>query len=116
MILKSGSFFRINKITHVLSVIEKEELIDLSQRNVHHKIIDAIDKKDFNILKHFEEASNFINSAVENGNILIHCAAGISRSAACLIAYYIKFWNKSIEEALEMIRLNWWVNPNPGFI
>jgi protein-tyrosine phosphatase len=28
---------------------------------------------------HFEEAGKFINEALKNGNILVHCAAGISR-------------------------------------
>ena len=41
-------------------------------------------------MAHFDRVKQFINSAMENeGRVLIHCRAGISRSATLLIAYLI---------------------------
>lgn len=53
----------------------------------------------------------------ENRNILIHCFAGISRSASGLIVYMIKEIGYTYQKALEICqRLRKEVYPNKGFI
>jgi protein-tyrosine phosphatase len=46
---------------------------------ITHKIIKAFDLPTYKMAPHFEDAYQFIRGAMQNGNILIHCAAGISR-------------------------------------
>ena len=46
---------------------------------INHKIISAFDIPTYKMAPHFEEAFKFIDDALKNGNILVHCAAGISR-------------------------------------
>ena len=51
-------------------------------------IDDTLDTSNGNLIKHFPEGFKFIDSAIENnGKILVHCHAGISRSPAFVIGY-----------------------------
>ena len=47
----------------------------------------------------------------------MHCFAGVSRSATFVIAYVMKYCNKSFEEALKIAKNSRSVvNPNPSFV
>lgn len=46
---------------------------------ITHKTINAFDLPSYKMTPHFEEAFQFIYDALKKGNILVHCAAGISR-------------------------------------
>ena len=46
---------------------------------INHKVINAFDIPSYKMTPHFEEAFKFIEDALSRGNILVHCAAGISR-------------------------------------
>jgi protein-tyrosine phosphatase len=46
---------------------------------INHKVINAFDMPSYKMTPHFEEAFQFISNALKKGNILVHCAAGISR-------------------------------------
>ena len=47
------------------------------------------------IIRYFESSFAFIDEHLESGNVLIHCFAGVSRSATILAAYLMrkKGWN-----------------------
>lgn len=64
-----------------------------------------------------EIAYHFINNAVEEkANILVHCMAGISRSASLLIYFFMKKYNLNYVDAEKILRdRRPIVNPNPGF-
>lgn len=66
------------------------------------------------IYKHFNDCINFINQS--NENILIHCYAGVSRSATITIAY-IMFQNKlSFSDAFCIVKnKRKFICPNVGF-
>lgn len=69
-----------------------------------------------NIKQYFIPAINFINSALKNnGNIYIHCRAGVSRSATILLAYLIHS-GLSMKDALNYVNSKRdIINPNKGF-
>ena len=46
---------------------------------ITHKTINCFDIPTYKMTPHFEEAYQFIKNGLERGNILVHCAAGISR-------------------------------------
>jgi protein-tyrosine phosphatase len=52
----------------------------------------------------------------ENGHVLVHCAAGMSRSPTVVIAYLMKVHRKSLREAFAYVRSKRFVSPNYGFM
>lgn len=46
---------------------------------MNHKIVNAFDIPTYKMTPHFEECYQFIRDALDRGNMLVHCAAGISR-------------------------------------
>lgn len=66
----------------------------------------AEDLYTYDISQHFEEAISFIEDQTRLGrNVLVHCHAGVSRSAAILAAFLIRNRRCSAEEAITFIRL-----------
>ena len=66
-------------ITKVLSLIERFRIPKYKESdNIKHKVILIDDSIQQNIIKYFGECLNFIKG---EENILVHCAAGSSRSA-----------------------------------
>ena len=49
------------------------------------------------------------------GGVLVHCAAGRSRSATVVAAHLMQDEHLSAEEAIDDIRQKWWIWPNVGF-
>jgi len=53
----------------------------------------------------------------ENKGVLVHCRAGVSRSASIVIAYLMKYHNLSFSQAQNYLRSKRpIINPNAGFI
>eukprot|EP00037_Helgoeca_nana_P024890 m.267078 g.267078 ORF g.267078 m.267078 type:complete len:359 (-) comp26778_c0_seq1:9284-10360(-) len=58
-----------------------------------------------NLPSHFDEAFGFIDSAKESGGkVMIHCTAGISRSAAIAIAYLMSAKRMSVTDAYGYVK------------
>lgn len=70
-----------------------------------------------NILQHFDSIFDFIDQhRVDKGVVLVHCAAGVSRSAAVCIGYVMHTMGVPYEQALEHVQKRRQViNPNAGF-
>jgi len=70
-----------------------------------------------NLLLHLDEGVDFIRAAVAaKGIILVHCNAGMSRSASFVIAYLIRELGYSFEDALVFSRSKREkIFPNTGF-
>ena len=63
-----------------------------------------------------DEVADMIKEGVEKGGILVHCMAGVSRSATCVIAYLMREHKHSLRSALELVRSKRpIVCPNYGF-
>ena len=54
-------------------------------------------------------------AAAAGGRILVHCAAGASRSAAIVCAWVMREQRVGYDEALNLVRTKRWVQPNAGF-
>jgi len=84
---------------------------------LHIKIADEMDTK---ICDYFDEALCFIHNIIGNNNssnrILVHCEAGISRSATIVIAYLMKYHHKSLKSAYNFVKqCKSNVGPNKNF-
>lgn len=70
-----------------------------------------------NLLDRLEACLEFIDKAREQGTILVHCMAGVSRSAAVIVAYLMKIESLSVKDALSSLReVSSKVCPNKGFM
>ncbi|XP_076367825.1 dual specificity protein phosphatase 1-like [Tachypleus tridentatus] len=100
-------------------------LLNVSQTCPNHfendftyKIIPVKDSGSENIASCFNEAIEFIDNARSvNGKVLVHCQAGISRSATICIAYLMATKRLRMEEAYEYVRSRRQiVSPNFSFM
>ncbi|TCD68759.1 hypothetical protein EIP91_009905 [Steccherinum ochraceum] len=84
---------------------------------VHHQI-DIYDTEDTDVLKHFATAIAFIEKELDKGRgVLVHCFAGVSRSATIVAAYLMHSRGLDPTAALNLIRERRpHVDPNEGFM
>lgn len=77
----------------------------------------AADTPDQNLSQYFSVCNDFIHAArLREGNVLIHCLAGMSRSVTVAVAYIMTATNLNWKEALKVVRAGRAVaNPNVGF-
>jgi protein-tyrosine phosphatase len=62
----------------------------------------------------FEAAHEFISNSP--GNILVHCHAGVSRSATIVLSYLMKYKSMAFEDARNFVKSKRrCICPNPGF-
>ena len=111
-------YLNTNNIRFVLSAIPAyiASFNEFKKEEIVQKVIDSNDIPHFDMYSRLHEAADFIHESVKVGSVLVHCAAGISRSTTCLIAYYIKYRSMTFEEALAFIRKNRPIAcPNTGF-
>lgn len=117
-----------NDIKAIITVANKyrpEEIVRFQNKhNIKTMHIFLDDVPYAPIRKYFDETAAFIQRCVDmNENVLVHCMAGISRSATLIIHYLMKndpltYVNpqqsyNSIYKSILPIRP---INPNPGFI
>jgi hypothetical protein len=79
------------------------------------------DDHDVDIVCHFDKLLPMIDSVLRsknnNGNVFIHCQAGMSRSATVTIAYLMKYRDMNLKEAYDYVKLKRNViQPNIGFV
>ncbi len=107
----------------VISALTEEEYDDymiakedFSDCDWYRLVID--DDKDENISQYFFKVHKIISDAInENKNVIVHCAAGMSRSASLVIAYLMIENNWQYEEAYNYVkRKRPIIDPNNGFI
>ncbi|XP_046677812.1 dual specificity protein phosphatase 19-like [Homalodisca vitripennis] len=101
-------------ITHILSVgVEVHKF-----PSVKYTILKALDLPEFDMRPVFETAIKLIADEIESGGrILVHCNAGVSRSASIVIAFLMKrekLCYKDAYFALKNVRPC--IKPNEGFV
>ncbi|KAA8517288.1 hypothetical protein F0562_017581 [Nyssa sinensis] len=75
------------------------------------------DMESEDLLDYLDVCLDFIDESRKEGSILVHCFAGVSRSAAIITAYLMRTEHLSQEDALESLRQSCeFVCPNDGFL
>ncbi|XP_004531137.1 dual specificity protein phosphatase MPK-4 [Ceratitis capitata] len=110
---------KIYRITHILtldSVPLPQHITEASFLTTKYVQISDMKKED--ILHHLDSCTEFIESALaQEGNVLVHCYYGVSRSSAAVIAFIMKSRHLDYQAAFEMVRKRRrFVQPNIGFV
>ncbi|XP_060100238.1 dual specificity protein phosphatase 22 [Heteronotia binoei] len=103
-----------NNITHILSIHDSARPM---LEGVKYLCIPAADSPSQNLARHFKESIEFIHECRLRGeSCLVHCLAGVSRSATLVVAYIMTITNFGWEDALSVVRASRsCANPNTGF-
>jgi protein-tyrosine phosphatase len=76
------------------------------------------DDNNFNIKQYFNQTFSIIDRELKAGkNVLVHCYAGVSRSATIVIAYLMRKYRWSMFKAINFVRSRRLIiNPNIYFV
>lgn len=115
---------RRRNVTHILSVAvglypHHQALVPDAQEwaGFEHMVVRALDKDGQDLLSYFPVVHGFIEEGRRSGGaVLVHCMAGISRSATCLISYIMLAEGLSFNDTLALVKgKRTIVSPNSGF-
>ncbi|CAN9500197.1 unnamed protein product [Ophioblennius macclurei] len=91
------------EVSHVLNVASG--VPNLFPDELVYKTIQILDVPETQISLYLEESSYFIQEARDqDGVVLVHCNAGVSRSASIVIGYLMSREGWSFTEALEQVK------------
>ena len=97
-----AQFLKQHHITHILNVTT--EVQNSFPTEIQYFKIAVEDKTDTDILFHIESTNNFIENARNTGSILVHCVAGVSRSASIVVAYLMWKENMTMNKACRYVK------------
>uniref|UniRef100_A0A3Q2ZT44 Zgc:153044 n=1 Tax=Kryptolebias marmoratus TaxID=37003 RepID=A0A3Q2ZT44_KRYMA len=105
------------RITCIINVTETKSSSPPPPPGVEYVHIPVSDTPLSPLRDHFSEVADKIRSTAEGGGrVLVHCNAGVSRSAALCMAYLMKHRGVTLMEAHGWVRsCRPIVRPNPGF-
>lgn len=103
-------------ITHVLNLATNVD--NFFPSDLIYKRIEILDLPSSDIRIHFDDCFAFINEALSNGKkVLVHCNAGVSRSAAIVVGYLMVTEKLSLLDAMSKVReQRSCIRPNEGFM
>uniref|UniRef100_A0A8D2J4H9 protein-tyrosine-phosphatase n=1 Tax=Varanus komodoensis TaxID=61221 RepID=A0A8D2J4H9_VARKO len=92
-------------VGHVLNVTTHLPLYHADCGRLRYKRLPATDNNRQDLRQYFEEAFEFIEEAHQSGKgVLIHCQAGVSRSATIVIAYLMKHTRMTMGDAYKFVK------------
>lgn len=105
------------KITHIVSILENPKKFE-QFKDKKYLHIQASDSPFQNLEKYFVQAIDFIHRArLNNGNVLIHCVSGFSRSVTIATAYIMTCSRLSVKDSLNLIKsVRIRADPSPYFL
>lgn len=67
--------------------------------------VPVLDKSDIDISDYFDKVSDLIEQTRQtNGKTMVHCVAGVSRSASLVLAYLMKHRKMTLRDAFDFVR------------
>ncbi|XP_068579659.1 dual specificity protein phosphatase 13A-like [Cebidichthys violaceus] len=108
-------------ITHVLNAAHGKLCCkgsdDFYGTTVRYYGIPANDLPTFDLSPFFHPAAEFIHQALTSGGkVFVHCAVGVSRSAALVLAYLMIHHQLSLLSSTRCVQQKRWIFPNRGFL
>jgi len=79
--------------------------------------VEVLDVDESDVRKEFPQCFEFIDEGRDKGGVLVHCNAGVSRSATVVIAYVMQKELMSYPVAYEHVKQRRaCIKPNAGFV
>ncbi|XP_061600929.1 dual specificity protein phosphatase 13A-like [Cololabis saira] len=108
-------------ITHVLNAAHGKLCCkgtdDFYGTTVKYYGVPANDLPTFDLSPFFHPAAMFIHQALTSGGkVFVHCAVGVSRSAALVLAYLMIHHRLSLLSSIRCVQQKRWIFPNRGFL
>ncbi|XP_011301000.1 serine/threonine/tyrosine-interacting protein [Fopius arisanus] len=108
-------------ITHIVCVrqdIEANFIKPNFPDKFKYLVLNIADVATENIIQHFPTVKSFIDEGLSSqGHVLVHGNAGISRSAALVLAYVMQMYGLSHTRAYALVQQRrFCINPNEGFM
>lgn len=111
------ALLRKHGIKAVLTVAADLRLNYSQSEGIVHEVIPAFDTVGYDLSKHFGRCLDFIEKSLEETSVLVHCLAGISRSATITIAYLMRTKKMGFDQAFSFVKKKRKIIfPNPGFV
>ena len=112
-----------HNITHIINITDLIENYFEDETDIYNNPlfkylkISIPDALNINITHYFQQAFEFIDNAINDGNsVLVHCFAGKSRSASIVIGYIMKTQKNNFDEVLKFVQnIRPCVDPNLAF-
>lgn len=84
---------------------------------IDHLKLEIEDSSTSNILKYLPQALKFISDSQKaHRSVLVHCAAGISRSSSIVIAYLMVKYSLTLQDSMNLVKdKRRCISPNEGF-
>jgi len=100
---QSLNYLKKNHITAILTINTEPVEIpkDLQKNGIKTKFVHLGDNCTSHIKSYFDEMNEFIDN---NERVVVHCHAGISRSATAVIAYLMKSSRMTLNEAMKFVQ------------
>ncbi|XP_049290470.1 dual specificity protein phosphatase 18-like [Anopheles funestus] len=107
-------------VTFVINATTVTELTDtpLPAEDTRYLRIPVKDNREANLERYFHEVADMIEEESKAGGVvLVHCVAGISRSASLCLAYLMKYHRMSLKDAYNHIKdKRPQIRPNVSFV
>lgn len=110
---RNNRYLQSNNIKYIINLCDSDNFpVDVKCYNFPIR-----DDESQDIIPTITKCIKIIDSVKHKGNILVHCYAGISRSATCVIAYIMYTFNWPVEQAYRYVKTKRVIiNPNIGFL
>ncbi len=105
----ASNFNQLNEfnITSVLNITNEIPNYFEEDINFDYLKISIDDTNNETIINHLDIALKFLNETKKekpNQNVLVHCYMGSSRSASIILAYLIKYYRLTLDDALKLLK------------
>ena len=105
-IAQTSSFFIEHDINCVINCSKDIPFYNDKCKNVRISVHDNLERQEIaKLYEYFDSSADFIHEQLSNNrNILVHCYAGIQRSASIILAYLIKYSSITLKNGVNLIQ------------